>query len=254
MLPQLDSVIKRAKQAGLKRILLSGVTPQGNELVLKLVKQHPEILRASFGCYPIDALGIESDGTGLPTHKGKIDIKKQCEWITKNLEHTTAIGEIGLDFYWADKQTTLEQQTKNFIQLINFAKSIKKPIVIHSRKAERECVDTLTTHIPNNEIFINNHCFCARKSVIKDAIKAGHFFSIPPNVIKSQQFQILADMVPLTQLLTETDAPWLSPNDKPNEPANVILTIKKIAEIKNLTETQVADQIWKNYCKVFGGE
>ena len=107
--------------------------------------------------------------------------------------------------------------------------------------------------MPNNETPVDLHCFSGRKHLIKRAAKLGYYFSIPPNIVKAQNFQIIAEIVPLTQLLTETDAPWLSPfPDKVNEPAYVRETIKKIAEIKKLTENEVADQIWKNYQKVFG--
>ena len=64
---------------------------------------------------------------------------------------------------------------------------------------------------------------------------------------------MIVELVPLEQLLTETDAPYLSPvPGKRNEPANVAVTIKEIAKIKKLPEKRVADQIFKNYKKVFG--
>ena len=84
------------------------------------------------------------------------------------------------------------------------------------------------------------------------AIELGHYFSIPPNIVKASNFQTLVKKAPLTQLLTETDAPWLSPfKDKTNEPAFVTESIRKIAEVKKLSEKEVADKIWQNYLFIF---
>ena len=77
------------------------------------------------------------------------------------------------------------------------------------------------------------------------AAELGHYFSIPPCIVKSSNFQTLVKKVPLAQLLTETDSPWLSPyKDQMNEPAFVAESIKQIAAVKELSEEEVAEQIW----------
>jgi len=247
---KLDDVLKRAKDVGVKAILLSGVNPANNREVLELAKKHP-IIKASLGIYPTDAIGMGSDETGLPEHKGKINLDEEFKFIEENLDEVTAIGEIGMDFYWPDKDT-YEEQATIFRKIIRFAIKVNKPIVIHSRKAEEECIEILEEEIKNKEIPVIQHCFSGRKSLMTKAIELGHYFSIPPNILKASNFQTLVKKAPLTQLLTETDAPWLSPyKDKPNEPAFVLETIKKIAEVKKLSDKEVADQIWQNYQSIF---
>ncbi len=249
---KIDEVLKNAEKVGVKAIVVSGVNTAANREVLELSKKYP-LIKASLGIYPIDALGLAADETGLPRQIGKINLDQEFKFMEEHQDEFVSIGEIGMDFHWADKEKTLKQQSENFRKIIQFAKKIKKPIVIHSRKAELECIDILEEELPNNETPVDLHCFSGRKHLIKRAAKLGYYFSIPPNIVKAQNFQIIAEIVPLTQLLTETDAPWLSPfPDKVNEPAYVRETIKKIAEIKKLTENEVADQIWKNYQKVFG--
>ena len=249
----LNDVLNRAKVAGIKRILVSGVNPPSNREVIKLVQQHKDILRASLGIYPIDALGLAEGDSGLPLQKTPIDIDAELQFINQHKNEITAIGEIGMDFHWADKESTYQQQADNFRKIIRFAKQIQKPIVIHSRKAEAECIQILAEEIPNHEIPIVQHCFSGKKSLIKQATELGHYFSIPTNLLKSDQFQTLIKMVPLNQITTETDGPWLSPyKDQKNEPAFVLDAIKKIAELKQLTVEQVAQQIWQNYCRVYG--
>ncbi len=248
----IDEVLQRAKQAGIKRILISGVNPEANKVVLKFVKKDPSLLKASLGIYPIDALGLQPNEVGLPHHPGPINLEEEFQFIRQNLKHVTAIGEVGMDFHWASKEETGNQQAENFRKIIRFAISIKKPIVIHSRKAEQECVDILREEIQQYQIPVVNHCFSGRKAVIKQAAELGHYFSIPPNIVKSQQFQELVKIVDIKQLLTETDSPWLGPyKNQKNEPAFVIESIKQIAEIKKISVKEAAETIWQNYLRVF---
>lgn len=248
----LNEVLKRAKTAGIKRILVSGVNPQSNREVLQLVKLHPDLLRASLGIYPIDALGLAQGDSGLPLQKTPIDLDEELNFIKQHQQDITAIGEIGMDFHWADKETTYQKQAENFRKIIRFAIQIKKPIIIHSRKAEAECIQILSEEIPHQEIPVVQHCFSGKKALIKQAAELGHYFSIPTNLIKSDQFQTLIKLVPLTQITTETDGPWLSPyKDQKNEPAFVADAIMKIAEIKAMSVEEVAQQIWQNYQKIY---
>jgi TatD DNase family protein len=251
---KVEDVIARAKEKGVCRIVVSGVNPNGNIDVLELVRKFPDTLRASLGIYPIDAIGLaEDDVTGLPNHRGKINLDAQFKFIKENIKDVVSIGEVGMDFHWATKDETFEEQATNFRKIISFAKEVKLPIVIHSRKAEKECLDILEEEISNSEINVVNHCFSGKKGLVKRAAALGHYFSVPPIVVKSSGFQMLVKIVPIEQLLSETDAPWLSPvKGEPNEPAYVDLTIQEIAKIKEMSYKDVADAIWKNYVKVFG--
>ena len=135
---KLDEVLLRAQKAGLKVIIVSGVNPQANREVLDLAKKHPKLIKASLGVYPIDALGLAAGDTGLPRQTEKINLEEELKFIEKNKDKIVSIGEIGMDFHWADKEKTYAQQAENFRKIIRFAIKIKKPIVIHSMKAEEE--------------------------------------------------------------------------------------------------------------------
>lgn len=247
----LDLVLERAANVGVKAILLSGVNPVANREVLKYCSTYP-LLKASLGIYPIDALGLQPDAAGLPHHPGPIDLDAEFAFIEKNKAQVAAVGEVGMDFHWAEKEKTLSQQAENFRRIIRFALRIRKPLVIHSRKAEQECVEILREEIKHKEIPVIQHCFSGKKSVIQQAAALGHYFSIPPNIIRSQSFQTLVQMVDIKQLLTETDAPYLSPfPEQRNEPAFVLESVQKIAQIKGLTVEEAAAQIWKNYQTIF---
>ena len=96
------------------------------------------------------------------------------------------------------------------------------------------------------------HCFSGKKSLVRKIVDNGWFLTIPTNIVKSMQFQENAKLVPITQLFCETDAPFLSPYaGKRNEPAFVAESYKKIAEIKGMEFSEVVNNIWMNWQKVF---
>jgi TatD DNase family protein len=96
------------------------------------------------------------------------------------------------------------------------------------------------------------HCFNGKKKLVERINKNGWHFSIPTNVVKSEQIQNIIKLTDISKLFTETDAPFLSPYpDKKNEPAFVIESIKKIAEIKGLNLIEVQNSIYQNFQRIF---
>ncbi len=248
---KIEEVIANAAAAGVKVIVLSGVNPKANVEVLEYAKKYP-VIKASLGIYPIDALGLTPDEVGLPHHKGPIDLEKEFAFIKEHLGQVISIGEIGMDFNWASKEETGKKQEEIFRKVIRFAIKVKKPIVIHSRKAEVECLDILEDEIKNNEIQVIHHCFGGRKALMRRGVELGHNFSIPANIKRNTSFKALVKIVPKDRLLTETDAPWQSPfKEKVNEPAYVTEAIQKIAEVKGITIKEAEDVVWDNFCRIF---
>ena len=96
------------------------------------------------------------------------------------------------------------------------------------------------------------HCFCGKKSLVKRIRDNGWFFSVTTTVVRAQQFQELVKEVPLSQLFCETDTPFLSPyKDKLNEPAFIVESYKKIAEIKGMELKEVINNVYMNWQRVF---
>lgn len=246
----LDKVIERAKKAGVKTIITSGVNSATNREILKIKDKYSDIVQLSFGLYPMDVLAKEiqaGESDGFPRDLEPIDVDKELVWIEKNKDKCLAIGEVGLDFSW---ETGKEQdQIPVFEKIIKFAEKINKPIIVHTRKAEKECLELLEKHHAKKVVL---HCFSGKKSLIQKAINLGYFLSVPPIITRLQHFQTLVSLVPLSQLLTETDAPYLSPvQGERNEPCNVRVTIKEIAKIKQIPEKQVEDAVFTNFNNLF---
>lgn len=247
----LDDMIKTAKEAGVKSIITLGTHHEVNKKVLELAEKY-DIVKAGLGLYPTDAVNVkenfidEADAYKKPS---KISVDETINFIRKNKDKIICIGEVGMDFKTSDDR---ENQIKNFKKIIELSKELNKPMSIHTRKAEKEVIDILEESQINKKLVIL-HCFCGKKKLIERAAKLGYSFSIPAAITRSQQFQITAEMVPVSQLLTETDGPYMAPKRdmKRSEPQHVKYTIHKIAEIKKMTPEEVANIIFMNYQKIY---
>lgn len=243
----IDQVVKRAKDAGVARIVTNGVNDVSNRACSQLAKKY-DIVRAAWGAYPIDALNIPQPGGGMRMND-KFDLNKEIEHWMKHADEFVAVGEVGLDYLYGEDHKA--QQKVNFEKCIGVAEKLRKPIIVHTRKAERDCVDMLmSSKIPPHQIIL--HSCMGRKSVIRDAANHGMCFSIPPIIARLEHFRMVAREANITQLFTETDAPYLGPErGVRNEPANVVGSVKLIAEIKSLETQEVARSMFMSYQRAF---
>src|SRR3989344_1040448 len=241
----LDQVIKRAKEKGVFSILTSGVNHYTNLKALEISKKY-DIVNTSLGLYPIDALAKEVESEGLTRDVQPINVDEELEFIKKNKDKCLAIGEVGLDYAYCEDRFG---QKEVFSKVISLVEKINKPIIVHTRKAEKDCVDLLESSRLKKVVL---HCFGGNMKLVKRAEDLGFYFSIPSIILRLEHFQTISERVSLNNLLTETDCPYLSPvAGERNEPMNVVLTVKKISEIKNLTEDETKKIIFMNYKRIF---
>jgi len=237
----LDEVIERAKKANVRCIINSGTNQKRNERSLELSKRY-DIVRASLGLYPTEVIKNSEE-----------ELQKQIEFIEKNKNKIVAIGEIGLDYYEIKNSKSInkikDQQKKLFEKLISLAEKTNLPVIIHSRKAEQDVLDILES---SNLRRVIMHCFSGNMKLVKRIEENGYFASIPPIIAFSTHFQKVVETLPSTQLLTETDAPYLSPvKGERNEPSNIAYTIDSISQIKKVTKEEVEKIIFMNFQKLF---
>jgi TatD DNase family protein len=236
----LDEVIKNNKDAGVAAVVCNGVDSKSNRKVLALAKKYP-LIKPALGIYPVHVVDLS-----------EAEFEAELEFIAK--QKITAIGEVGLDYIKGDdnphgdsKKDIMKARFQKFIEL---AKKKDIPIICHSRRAELDVIEMLEKSGSKKVVM---HCFMGRKHLVKRIIENGWYLSIPCIVGKLQQLQENVAMAPISQLLTETDAPLLSPfpDIRRNEPRFVEGTIKKIAEIKKLDAEEVANLVFQNYQRLF---
>lgn len=161
-----------------------------------------------------------------------------------------AIGEVGLDFWKVQEEAERAVQREIFSRFVALARELDLPLNVHSRAAGREAIDLL---IRAGARRVQLHAFDGRAAAALPGVEAGYFFSIPPSVVRSRQKQKLVRRLPLSSLLLETDSPVLGPSpSERNEPANLIVSLEAICEIKGLPEQQVTEAVEENTRRLYG--
>ncbi len=245
----LGEVVDRFRNKGGKLIVSSGVNPKTNREALKISEKY-DVVQASFGLYPIDAVASKFDNLA-DDYLRKIpvfDVDEELDWIRMHADKCVAIGEIGLDFKVVKELDNVDEirreQERVFRKVLKLAKELKKTVVIHSRGAEQRCIEILEEMKMKRVVM---HCFSGKKSLIRRCVENDWSFSVPAVITRLEHFKMLVKMVPLDNLLTETDSPYLSPVvGERNEPANVEVTLGIISEIKGLGVKEVADKVFYN--------
>jgi len=228
----LELVVKRAEEAGVKAIINNGIDPLSNRKTLDLAGMFP-VIKAALGIFPTYAVKMKEN-----------DFKKELFFISKS--DPIAIGEVGLDLHHLN---SIEKQAPLFRKFIKLSNDLDIPVIVHTRKAEKEAIEILESENAKNVIL---HCFSGSMELARRCEKNGWYFSIPPIIKTSKHFRELTRNISITRLLTETDAPYLSPiRGQRNEPSFVRTSIKIIAEVKGLNELEVERNIFANFQRIF---
>lgn len=241
-LPEFDadrqSMLQRAKDKGVTAFYLPGIDSSVIDSMLAMEAAWPE-------CFPM--MGLHPCSV-KENYQEELAIVEQ--WLSKR--SFVAIGEIGLDFYW-DK-TFIDQQYEAFRLQMELALQYHLPIVIHSRDAMQECIDTVRPYAAKgmNGIF---HCFGDSLHLAEEIIAMGFYVGIGGVITykKSGVAEVVKD-IPLVHIVLETDAPYLSPvpfRGKRNESSYISYVAEKIAEVKGISVDEVAEVTTSNAKKVF---
>jgi TatD DNase family protein len=229
-----DELVRRAREAGVRRILTVGTSIEGGRTALSLAEAHDEVF-AIVGIHPHEAGSADRvDGLrGLLAH-----------------ERAVAVGETGLDFY--RDYAPHDRQRALFAEHLELARETRKPVVIHNRAADHEVLEQLASF--DGDVVL--HCF-SYPGALAAALERGYYVSFAGNVTykNASELRVAASQVPAERLLAETDSPYLSPEPRrgrPNEPANVVHTINALARVRGEEPDELAAQIDANAARVFG--
>jgi TatD DNase family protein len=228
-------VIERAREVGVEAIVLVGENRADAHRNLDLAATYP-ILFPAAGLYPT-YLDIEQT-------------EEMCNYIRTERSKFVAIGEVGLDYWIVKEESQRKVQREIFKSFIDLSREVNLPLNVHSRSAGRYAVAMLLEHGARK---VQLHAFDGKAASALQAAEAGFFFSIPPSVIRSRQKQKLVKRLPLSSMLVETDSPVLGPLPKErNEPANAVIAVDAIAEIKDLPRTEVLEAVYQNTHRLYG--
>ena len=240
----LEEVIHRAKQVGVKAIIVVGESLKDGEKVLDICRKHSGFLYPCIGFHPDHF----SENRPEPSDN---EIDQIHALIREHRSEIIGIGEVGLD-YWTAKAEEHRLQQRTFLsKMVDVANDLDLPLNIHSRSAGHYTLDLL---IRCNARRVLMHAFDGKARYAQEAAETqGWIFSIPPSVVRSSQKQKLVRALPLTALALESDSPALGPDRQiRNEPANLTYAIEYIAKIKGEREETVQEVTSYNAQKLFG--
>ncbi len=230
----LDDIVLNARKNDVFQIVNSSSDPKTHDFCIHTAKRFSPV-HASIGLQP--------------TIASLSELERFQQYILDHKPQITAIGEVGLDYYWVKDETRRKTQHEVFSAIIRFANELELPLVIHSRKAESDCLKLLT----KAEVDVYLHSFDGNKVEIQKAVDAGYLIGVPTAVGSRKSWKKVAMRTPLENLLLETDAPFLPfhPEIKPNEPKWVRKSAEYIAILKETELKEVATVTTKNATKFF---
>lgn len=232
-----SGVIERTKLAGVDYVITVGTNLNLSRKAVALAGQYENIY-ASIGVHPHDA--------GKIGHKTYDDLKELA-----GHKKVVAYGEIGLDFF--RNISPQAKQIEKFGEQLNLARELDLPVIIHDREAHDQSLQMVRASGIHRGVF---HCFSGDYAMAKRCLDWGFYLSVPGVVTfsKSKTLQDVVKQVPLSSLLLETDCPYLAPEPyrgKRNEPAYIVETAKKVAEIKGLSREEVTAVTAQNTLDLF---
>lgn len=235
---KMENLIAHAKSMGVAHILCVGVDLDTAQTVIDIANQYDGV-SASVGVHPSEKLAQEPDENVLLTFAQQ--------------KNVIAIGETGLDYYY--NESGLDVMRERFRLHIRIAKQLQKPLIIHTRSAQE---DTLCIMREEDAGVVGGvmHCFTESLDMAKAAMDLGFYISFSGIVTFKNAINVaeVARHVPLSKMLIETDAPYLTPvpyRGKPNYPHYVRFVAEKIAEIKGESVENVIKVTGQNFVDCF---
>ena len=236
--PPNDELVRAAADAGVRRILTVGMDGESCRSALAAAEAYPQVF-AAIGRHPNHAAGFDDAGLA------------EIEALAEH-PRCAAIGETGLDYY-RDYAPRADQE-RAFHAQIELARATGKPLVIHTRAAEDDTIDTLRARADGVAVIM--HCF-SMPGRLDECLDAGWWISFAGNVTypKAQDLATAAERVPDERLLVETDAPYLTPQvvrKERNQPAYVAHTARFVAERRGVGYDELEAVVERNAAELFG--
>jgi TatD DNase family protein len=234
-----ELVIQETVRNRIGKILMPNIDVGSLSDVLSIAAQYPSVCYPMIGLHPTS---VDQD------YKRQLDILKE----EYSRHPFIGVGEIGIDLFW-DK-TFLDQQKDAFREQLKIARSLKLPAIIHVRESFNEVYSILNEEQDGTlkGIF---HCFSGSASEAQKVINSGFYLGIGGVVTyKNSQLPEVLKHVDISEIVLETDAPWLTPvphRGKRNECSYLIFTVQKVAEIYGVSTEEIASVTTCNAMKIF---
>lgn len=234
-----EEVVAKAAAAGVERLITIGTELDDLQKIVQLVDKHQPYVYGTLGYHPHEADHFSDEAR---------------KFMRDNLNHPriVGVGEIGLDYYY--EHSDRKNQNSVFEEQMGMAEEFQLPVEIHTRDAEEDTIAMLKKFEGKVKGLL--HCFTGTQWLADEALKLGFNISVSgvATFKNAEPLRQVIKSVPLDRLHLETDAPFLTPvpfRGKKNAPEMMVHTAKVVAELKDVTLQQLAEQTRTNALKMF---
>ena len=237
-------IVDEAKQLGVLGLVANATDLETSYKSIKLAEEYPNHVYAALGIHPWNTKQLKPN-----------EVQDTIDLIFKNKEKpkkVVAIGEIGLDSCYSGTGEPTEIQTQVFNEMLSAAEKTELPVIIHSRGTTSQIVSLLPSYNLKKVLL---HWFSQPHSLIPTIVDRDYYVTEGPPTLFSGGIREIIRRIPLKNLMTETDGPVLFRGPfkgKLTTPSFIPSIVEAIAELKEKTKSDVADQIFSNFNEFFG--
>jgi TatD DNase family protein len=238
--PELDAVVRRAREAGVGTMLTIGTRLSAFEGVRAIAERYDDIW-CSVGVHP---------------HEAAVEPLNEAKALVERAAHprVVGIGEAGLDYFY--EHSPRDDQIRNFRAHIAASREMQLPLIVHARDADDDLCEILREETARGAFPGLIHCFSSTAKLAQTALEIGFYVSISGIVTfkKADELRTIVATVPIERLLVETDAPYLAPmphRGKRNEPAFVKNTADIVARLKGVDVALLEQATTDNFFRLF---
>lgn len=244
-----DPVVRRARDAGVTRMLAIGGSGTANRVALEVARSH------AGGVWPV--IGLDREQVREDGHATAL--RDLGDLVRANRSHLVALGEMGLDYHYS--ADTASEQVRLFIEQLRLAVETGLPVVVHSREADEDTLTCLREYVRNaagrGDRLGVVHCFTGDATFAGRVLELGFFVSFSGIATFRNAGAIREAMrrTPADRLLIETDSPFLAPEPvrgQSNEPANLPHIAGRLAHERGVALEEFARQTSGNALNLFG--
>ena len=236
-----EDLLDALSDAGVGAVVIPGVDVESSRSALALAESRPWLF-AAVGLHPEDCAGctdVDFDA-----------VRELCR-----AEKVVAIGEIGLDYYWAENPPREFQQAV-FRRQLQMAQDEDLPVIVHDREAHGDCLEIVKEFSGVRGVF---HCFSGSPEMAEELLRRGWYlgFDGPVTYKNARRAPEVVAVTPLDRIVVETDAPYMSPvpnRGKRNDSRNLPYIVEKLAEWKGISPEEMTEHVWNNGLRLFGLE